>query len=1274
MISGRTRFPGPVEPGKHGPVIRPSSRHGSGLARFLALGVVFVWLAGWVRADLPPEFHSRPGGRTASVTLPAAGRPGFTLMPGASTRMTFTNLCAEARSLTNHILLNGSGVAAGDMDGDGRCDLYFCGLDGPNVLYRNRGNWQFEDITAAAGVACPGLDATGAVFADVDGDGHLDLLVSGIGQGVRLFHNDGHGRFTDITATAGLASTSASLTMTLADVDGDGALDLYVANYRTTTMRDAFRMQIRVGQVEGRPVIKQVNGRDVTEPDLVGRFGIDAAGNITENGEADAFYRNDGHGHFRLQSWTDGTFRDEDGQPLAHPPYDWSLTAMFRDLDGDGRPDLYVCGDLASPDRIWMNRGEGRFQAIRRTAIRKTSWFSMGVDAADLDRDGRDELFVTDMVSRDHRMRQVQVSDHQFVFSRVGVFDDRPATPRNTLFWNAGDGDYLEMAYAAGLDATEWSWSPVFLDVDLDGYEDVLVATGFERDVQDADIANQLETARQDQRLPDSEALRMRRMFPRLELPSLAFRNRGNLTFEEAGAAWHFDTVGVAQGVALADLDNDGDLDVIVNRMNGEAAVYRNESTAPRLAVRLRGQPPNTRGIGARIRVYDGAVPMQSQEMQCGGRYLSSDDALRVFAAGNPTNRLRLEVDWRSGRRSQLTDLAPNQIVEVVEPAEPGAAGPPPPAAAPVALFENRSPRLDHRHVDAPYDDFARQPLLPRKLSQLGPGLAWTDLNGDGHDDLAIGGGRGGRLALYLNDGAGGFRAVNSGIATNTLPRDLTGLITLPDAEGQPRLVVGMANYEDATTNGPAARVLNLQHPERDQILPGWGASVGPMAAADIDGDGDLDLFIGGRVIPGRYPEPASSRLFRQQQGQFVEDTAASRLLAQVGLVSGAVFTDLDGDGDPELVLACEWGPIRIYRNDHGNFQSWDPALVWPANLPATNGPATLSALTGWWNGIAAGDFDGDGRLDLIGCNWGTNTKYESHRTQPLRLYYGDFSQGGGVDLIEAYYDPPLAKVVPWLHLGRIGAALPSVRAHFATFREFASASVAEALGDQFGQARELQATWLETTLFLNRPDGFHVRPLPALVQWSPAFAACVADFDGDGHEDVFLSQNFFATEPETGRHDAGRGLLLLGDGAGGWRSSGSAESGIRIYGEQRAAAVGDYDEDGRPDLAVTQNGAATQLLHNVGGRPGLRVRLQGPAGNPYGIGAVVRAQFAGGLGPAREIHAGAGYWSQESPVTVLATPEPAVGVQVRWPGGRSSITPVPANARELTINRPPAP
>ena len=736
-----------------------------------------LWLIS-ATAAVAFEWTATPDGhRSAALRVPTAGRTGFELLPPESTGVRFTNLLAESRSLTNHILLNGSGVAAGDVDGDGWCDLYFCGLDGSNALYRNLGGWKFEEITARAGVAAEDIDATGAVFADLDGDGDLDLLVSSVRHGLTAFLNDGQGRFREVTSEHGLSSTASGTSMTLADVDGDGDLDLYAANYRSTTMRDTFGMRLRINQVDGRPVITRVNERPVTEPDLIGRFTIDDRGNIIENGEADHFYLNDGAGRFSLVPFVSDRFTDEDGRPLTAPPHDWGLTAMFRDLNGDGAPDLYVCNDLGSTDRIWMNNGAGRFQAAPRLAFRKTSWFSMGLDCGDLNRDGFDEIFVTDMVSREHRDRQVQVSDHQMVFLPVGAIENRPRTPRNTLFLNHGDGQYAEIAYFSGLDASEWSWAPVFLDVDLDGYEDVLIVTGFERDVQDIDVANRLEAIRRSHNLPDAEALAMRRAFPRLALPNLLFRNRGDLTFEEVGAEWGFSTVGISQGIALADLDNDGDLDVVVNNLNAAAGLYRNQSTAPRIAVRLRGNPPNTRAVGARIRVDGGPVANQTQEMMGGGRYLSGDDYVRTFAAGADARPLRLEIQWRSGKRSLVENAAANRIYEIAErDAQPR----PAPIPDPAPLFVEVSQLLGHTHVEEEFDDFARQPLLPRKLSQLGPGVAWSDLDGDGHEDLIIGSGKGGRLAAFRNDGQGGFVPLTNAAFNRTITRDQTGILAWP--------------------------------------------------------------------------------------------------------------------------------------------------------------------------------------------------------------------------------------------------------------------------------------------------------------------------------------------------------------------------------------------------------------------------------------------------------------------------------------------------------------
>ncbi|TMP96050.1 MAG: VCBS repeat-containing protein [Verrucomicrobia bacterium] len=387
--------------------------------------------------------------------------------------------------------------------------------------------------------------------------------------------------------------------------------------------------------------VVRVNNRPVSDPDLVGRFTVDAHGTLKEEGEVDALYLNDGTGRFTPLSFTGGRFLDEDGNPLKEPPYDWGLSVMFRDMNGDGAPDIYVCNDFQSPDRIWINSGDGQFRAIPRLALRHTSVYSMGVDFADINRDGYDDFFVVDMLRRDHQHRHNQGGMLFPVHVPIGEIDNRPQYARNTLFINRGDGTYAEISALSGTIASDWSWTPVFLDVDLDGFEDLLISTGHELDSANVDVTNHAEEIMAAKNLSALEKMYLRKMYDRLELPKVAFRNRGDLTFEDVSAAWGFGTPGVSHGMCLADLDGDGDLDVVMNNLNGAAGVYRNEGVAPRVAVRLKGQSTNTRGIGAKIWLYGGAVPVQSQEMICGGRYLSSDDPMRVFAAGNLTNEMR---------------------------------------------------------------------------------------------------------------------------------------------------------------------------------------------------------------------------------------------------------------------------------------------------------------------------------------------------------------------------------------------------------------------------------------------------------------------------------------------------------------------------------------------------------------------------------------------------------------------------------------------------------
>ena len=592
------------------------------------------------------------GYQSHALTVPAGGKAGFTRLPGSVTGITVTNHLSDASAGANQIRLNGSGVAAGDVDGDGRCDLYFCGLEGGNRLYRNLGGWHFEDITEQAGVRCAGQYSTGAVLADVDGDGDLDLLVNSIGGGTRLFLNDGKGHFREAT-DCGLVRRFGAMSMALGDLRGEGVLDLYVANYRSTTMRST-----------GLDLL-EVNGKLQLKPEDRENFELTPEGGLFELGEPDILYRNDGHGHFAAVSWTNGVFLDEAGEPLKDLPRDWGLSVMFRDINEDGAPDIYVCNDFASPDRVWINDGAGHFRALPRLDLRCTSTFSMGIDFADINRDGHDDFFVVDMLNRGHRaqMRQTQVLPARLE-ARPTVFE-RAQLKRNVLQVNRGDGTFAEVAQLSGLEASGWSWTAVFLDVDLDGYEDVLIPTGHMFDTQDSDVLARLRASGRGTR--EQAAARLLE-YPRLPLPNLAFRNLGNLRFEEAGPQWGFDRVGVKHGICCADLDNDGDLDVITNDLNDEAGVYRNNCSQPRVAVRLRGAGANTRGIGAKIRILGGAVPVQSQEMICGGRYLSCDEAIRVFAAGNLTNQMRIEVHWRSGKHSVVEGARPNREYEIEEP------------------------------------------------------------------------------------------------------------------------------------------------------------------------------------------------------------------------------------------------------------------------------------------------------------------------------------------------------------------------------------------------------------------------------------------------------------------------------------------------------------------------------------------------------------------------------------------------------------------------------
>jgi hypothetical protein len=631
----------------------------------------FALLALLLAVQLLPASQSSTG--WTALKVPSTGKTGFKQLPPSVAGILFTNTLSEEAAAAHRVLETGSGVAAGDVDGDGRVDLLFCSLSGQCRLYRNTGELRFQDVTASSGIQCHGSICRGAVFADVNGDGLLDLLISTTGRGVLFFRNRGEGKFEEATAYAGTGSPFASMTIAMADVDGNGTLDFYVTNYRTNDVRDA-----------GRVDLQSINGRTVVPPALQNRF-ILVEGKVQEYGEPDLLYTNEGSGRFKPASWVQGRFRDENDKPLTRAPLDWGLSAAFRDLNGDSHPDLYVCNDYWTPDRIWMNDGKGGFKALSTAAVRHTSASSMGVDFADINQDGFLDFFVVDMLARSAVERLQQMPAYTGPPQVIGEIFDRPQVNRNTLFLNRGDATFEEIAEFSGVEASEWSWQPLFLDVDLDGYEDLLIASGHTKNVQDFDVNETVERIRPKWPLNEpivtyngakmpfqtaftQERIRQLRLYRDYSSRVFAFRNSGSLEFEDKTVDWGFTNAAIHHGIASADLDNDGDLDLVVITLNSAAKIWINESSAPRLAVQLRGKPPNTDAIGAKVRVLGGAVPQQSQEVTAGGKYLSCSQRRLTFAAGvNAADSMEIQVHWRSGLKTVVRDAQANRLYDILE-------------------------------------------------------------------------------------------------------------------------------------------------------------------------------------------------------------------------------------------------------------------------------------------------------------------------------------------------------------------------------------------------------------------------------------------------------------------------------------------------------------------------------------------------------------------------------------------------------------------------------
>jgi hypothetical protein len=933
-----------------------------------------------------------PGGIVGVAFEPRAAAGGQTLFERIDPEHTGIGDVLAIPDLRNHMremmrLASYGGLCAGDYDGDGLIDLYVCHPDGTNRLYRNLGGFRFEDVTDAVGLEDPGFWGTGATFVDVDNDGDLDLFACGYRQRNRLFVNTGRDaagrvRFVERAEAMGVGLTRASMTVAFADMDNDGDLDAYLA---TTGQAPEPGTDLTLPRdSEGYPVVPE----RLSEVWMVTRYG-EGRYNVSEAGQRDHLFRNDG-----------GRFTEVTKEAGLTGPY-FTLSAVWFDYNGDGLPDLYASNDYIGPDQLYRNNGDGTFTDVIEDLLPYTSWFSMGADIGDVNNDGLVDLFTTDMSATTHYRSKIGMGD----MATFAWFLDS-ASPRqymkNGLFVNTGVERMIETASMAGVQSTNWTWAGRIEDYDNDGWVDVLVTNGAFRDAMHSD-----NTRYADNELGVGTEAWVEYWLgqPMLKEKNLAFRNTGGGVFREVSGAWGFDREGVSFGSVAADLDNDGDLDVVVVNADAPLSVYRNTQGPEQQSIRLhlRGVQSNRYGLGATVRVVtsDG---VQTRYLTQTRGWLSSGDPSVHFGLGRAEAVDRIEIDWPSGARQVFHGLPAGHRYFVCEPG-PGerASGRSIPLLPEARLVTETAIAARIRHEEVVFDDFARQPLLPNKLSQLGPGLALADYDGDGDDDLFVGGAAGhpGRVYQWVGAEYRQDPVFSRALEAHAACEDM-GAVWL-DVEGDGDLDLYVVSGGVECEPGEALlgdRLYLNQGPSSGlrlapaEALPVSRVSGSCVCAADYDGDGDLDLFVGGRTVPGAYPLAPPSRLLRNDsaggQPRFTDVTAqAAPGLAEAGMVTAALWTDADGDGRPDLVLTVEWGPVRLYLNRDG-------ALV------DATARAGLGDRLGWWNSIAGGDLDHDGDIDYVVTGFGENTKYHPDAAHPYRIYYADFDGDGRSDIVEA--------------------------------------------------------------------------------------------------------------------------------------------------------------------------------------------------------------------------------------------------------------------------------
>ena len=1045
-------------------------------------------------------------------------RPVFELLAADRTGVSFANTITTSDTLnvqTDPYIYNGAGVAVGDIDNDGLPDLFFAGNIVSSRLYLNKGDMRFEDVTARAGTGTKRW-VTGVTMVDIDNDGYLDIYASVSGpawsapesRANLLFVNNRNRTFTERAAQYGIADHGFTTHSVFLDYDGDGCLDLFVLNNSPA---------------------------DFSRSDL---SAVPAGVRIETPDSHNQLYRNDCSGHFANVSQQAGILRETG----------YGLGVAVADVNGDAWPDIYVSNDVVANDVLYINNRNGTFSNRAPQSLKHTSFAGMGVDIADFNNDGWPDVLQVDMLPRslERRKRVLGFATPSSVneLRSRGVRDDYSA---NTLQLSNGvtkDGDvvFSEIGRMAGVSHTDWSWSALFADFDDDGLKDIFIGNGYPKAVNDLDYMTTTTTAMRPglRNASNRRALDNLQRLPTYETPNYVFRNAGDLTFADKSAAWGLSQVGFSYGAAYADLNNDGRLDLVVNNMDAPAFIYENKRRADEahhwLAVRLDGLAPNRRAVGATLVLTAGQQKQHLYLSPSRGFMSSVDDRLH-FGLGSAARADSLEIFWPDGRYQLLTGVEVDRLITVKQAdatlrrrAEFGA---PVAATAPQPVFTSidATAALALEPQTSSSTDYTAQPLLPYMISRQGPPIAVADVDGNGLQDVFVGGVAGAARRLFLQQKDGRFAPAPTQPAweadkayedwgASFLDANGDGLPDLYVASGGYALAEGSPLLQDRLyVNRGAGRFV------RDSTaLPTMHTSTAAVRVGDFNGDGRPDLFVGGRLAPRRYPHPARSYLLRNDGGRFtnVTEQVAPELVKPGGMVTDAVWADLDGDKRLDLVTAGEWMPIRFYHNDDGRLRDVTASTRLPSNR-------------GWWYSLAVGDFDRDGRPDLVAGNLGLNYTYTTSKDSMFGVYGGSFSGNLGTDVVLTQRidgkEVPLAGMVP------LGRELYQLAIKYPTYASFSTATMAQLFGQSaLDRALHYQVDTFASVVLHNEGGGaFTSSPLPRLAQIAPIKSIVVHDVDGDGNLDLLAAGNLFDSEPNTPRADAGNGLWLRGDGRGGF-------------------------------------------------------------------------------------------------------------------------------------------